>query len=360
MNKWQRWHIDRPLFLALCLLSVVGMFVLYSAGGENTPLLIRQALRLALGFAVLVAFAQIRPETLQRWSPYIFAFGLALLLAVLAVGSVRLGARRWLNLGLFRFQPSEIMKLGMPMMLAWFFAREPLPPRGRIVALGGALSLAPILLIAKQPDLGTAALILGSVLAVLFLAGMSWRSIMFVLVLAGMATPLLWTHLHQYQKQRIETLLDPSSDPLGAGYHTIQSMIAVGSGGFFGKGWLNSSQAHLDFLPESSTDFIFAVFAEEFGFLGILMLCSLYLFVLGRSLLIAFYAQDTYARLLAGGLALTFFMYVFVNIGMVSGILPVVGVPLPLISYGGSATVTLMAAFGMLMSIHTHRRIITQ
>ncbi|MDA8363488.1 MAG: rod shape-determining protein RodA [Gammaproteobacteria bacterium] len=360
MNSWQRWHIDRPLFLALCLLSVIGIFVLYSASGESTALVVRHALRLALGFAVLVGFAQIRPETLRRWSPYIFAIGLALLVAVLVVGSVRLGARRWLNLGLFRFQPSEIMKLGMPMMLAWYFAREPLPPKTRSIALGGAISLLPILLVAKQPDLGTAALILGSVLAVLFLAGMSWRSILTVVVIAGMAAPLLWAHLHQYQKQRIITLLNPSSDPLGAGYHTIQSMIAVGSGGFFGKGWLKSSQARLDFLPESSTDFIFAVFAEEFGFLGILMLCCLYLFVLGRSLLIAFYAQDTYARLLAGGLALTFFMYFFVNIGMVSGILPVVGVPLPLISYGGSATVTLMAAFGMLMSIHTHRKMMTQ
>ncbi|MDA8420458.1 MAG: rod shape-determining protein RodA [Pseudomonadota bacterium] len=358
MNIWQRWHLDRPLFLALLLLSVVGMFVLYSASGENSMLMVRHVVRLMLGFVVLVSIAQVRPETLRRWSPHIFAFGLMLLVAVLAVGSVRLGARRWLNFGLFRFQPAEIMKLGMPMMLAWFFARGSLPPRTRYVALGGLISLVPILLIAKQPDLGTAALILGSVLTILFLAGMSWRSILMVLLLAGLATPLLWAHMHQYQKQRIRTLLDPSSDPLGAGYHTIQSMIAVGSGGFFGKGWLKSSQAHLNFLPESSTDFIFAVFAEEFGFLGILMLLGLYLFVLGRGLLIAFYAQDTYTRLLAGGLALTFFMYFFVNIGMVSGILPVVGVPLPLISYGGTATVTLMAAFGMLMSIHTHRKII--
>ncbi len=360
MNNWQRWHIDRPLFLALTLLSVVGMFVLYSASAENTMLMVRHTLRLVLGFAVLVGVAQIRPETLRRWSPYIFVFGLVLLVAVLAIGSVTQGARRWLNLGIFRFQPSEIMKLGMPMMLAWFFARDSLPPKTRFMALGGAVALLPILLIAKQPDLGTAALILGSVLTVLFLAGISWRSILTVLVLASMATPLLWAHLHHYQRQRIATLLDPASDPLGAGYHTIQSMIAVGSGGFFGKGWLNSSQAHLDFLPESSTDFIFAVFAEEFGFLGIVILFCLYLFIIGRSLLIAFYAQDTFTRLLAGGLALTFFMYFFVNIGMVSGILPVVGVPLPLVSYGGSATVTLMAAFGMLMSIHTHRKITAQ
>ena len=359
MNNWQRWHIDRPLFLALSLLSVVGMFVLYSASGENSMLMVRHALRMALGFAVLVGVAQIGPETLRRWSPYIFAFGLVLLVAVLAIGSVTLGARRWLNLGIIRFQPAEIMKLGMPMMLAWLFARDSLPPKTQYIGLGGAIALVPILLIAKQPDLGTAALILGSALTVLFLAGMSWRSILAVLLLAAMGAPLLWAHLHQYQRQRIATLLNPTSDPLGTGYHTIQSMIAVGSGGFFGKGWLNSSQAHLDFLPESSTDFIFAVFAEEFGFLGIAMLFCLYLFIIGRSLLIAFYAQDTYTRLLSGGLALTFFMYFFVNIGMVSGVLPVVGVPLPLVSYGGSATVTLMAAFGMIMSVHTHRRIIT-
>ncbi len=360
MNNWQRWHIDKPLFLGLALLSFISLFILYSASAENSMMMVRHALRLALGFAILVGVAQIRPESLRRWSPYIFGIGLVLLVAVLAFGSVTKGARRWLNLGIMSFQPAEIMKLGMPMMLAWFFARDSLPPRTRHMALGGVIALVPILLIAKQPDLGTAVLILGSALAVLFLAGMSWRSIVAVLALASLAVPLLWTHLHDYQHQRIVTLLDPASDPLGAGYHTIQSMIAVGSGGIFGKGWLNSSQAHLDFLPESSTDFIFAVFAEEFGLLGIVMLFGLYLFVIGRSLLIAFYAQETYTRLLAGGLALIFFTYVFVNIGMVSGILPVVGVPLPLISYGGTATVTLMAAFGMLMSIHTHRKIVAQ
>ncbi|MHB8455254.1 MAG: rod shape-determining protein RodA [Acidiferrobacterales bacterium] len=360
MNNWQRWHIDKPLFLGLALLAFISLFILYSASGENSMMMVRHALRLALGFAILVGVAQIRPETLRRWSPYIFGIGLALLVAVLAFGSVTKGARRWLNLGIMSFQPAEIMKLGMPMMLAWFFARDSLPPKTLYMALGGVIALIPIVLIAKQPDLGTAVLILGSALAVLFLAGMSWRSIVAVLVLASLAVPLLWSHLHDYQRQRIVTLLDPASDPLGSGYHTIQSMIAVGSGGIFGKGWLNSSQAHLDFLPESSTDFIFAVFAEEFGLLGIVMLFGLYLFVIGRSLLIAFYAQETYNRLLAGGLALTFFTYFFVNIGMVSGILPVVGVPLPLISYGGTATVTLMAAFGMLMSIHTHRKIVSQ
>ncbi len=360
MNNWQRWHIDKPLFLGLALLSFISLFILYSASAENSMMMVRHALRLTLGFAILVGVAQIRPETLRRWSPYIFGIGLALLVAVLAFGSVTKGARRWLNLGIMSFQPAEIMKLGMPMMLAWFFARDSLPPKTRYMALGGVIALMPILLIAKQPDLGTAVLILGSALAVLFLAGISWRSIIAVLILASLAVPLLWSHLHDYQRQRIVTLLDPASDPLGSGYHTIQSMIAVGSGGIFGKGWLNSSQAHLDFLPESSTDFIFAVFAEEFGLLGIMMLFGLYLFVIGRSLLIAFYAQETYNRLLAGGLALTFFTYFFVNIGMVSGILPVVGVPLPLISYGGTATVTLMAAFGMLMSIHTHRKIVSQ
>jgi rod shape determining protein RodA len=358
MKNLERWHIDRPLFYALLIISLISVIVLYSASAKDTMVLARHALRLTLGFSILFVVAQIRPETLAHWTPHLFVLGAVLLVAVLVVGTTAKGAQRWLNLGFATFQPSEIMKLAMPMMLAWHFSRYSSPPKLRYVAIGGAIALLPVLLIAKQPDLGTALLILGSGLTVLFLAGTSWRIIGVVLGLATLAIPLLWSHMHDYQRQRITTLLDPSSDPLGTGYHTMQAMIAVGSGGFFGKGWLNSSQAHLDYLPESSTDFVFAVFAEEFGLIGILLLLGTYLFIVARGLLIAFYAQETYNRLLAGGLTLIFFFYFFVNIGMVTGILPVVGVPLPLVSYGGTATVTLMAAFGMLMSIHTHRKIV--
>jgi len=358
VTNLERWHIDRPLFYGLVMISALSMIVLYSASAEDLGVLMRHSLRLLLGFAILFAVAQVRPETLFRWAPAIFAAGMLLLVAVLLVGTTAKGAQRWLNFGLFAFQPSEIMKLALPMMLAWHFARHALPPSAGKVALGGVITLVPVLLIAKQPDLGTAVLVLGAGLTVLFLAGMGWRIIAAVVGLIGLAIPLLWTRLHDYQQQRILTLLDPASDPLGAGYHITQSMIAIGSGGFFGKGWLNSSQAHLDYLPESSTDFVFAVFAEEFGLIGIMVLLGLYLFILGRGLLIAFYAQETFTRLLAGALSLIFFFYFFVNIGMVAGILPVVGVPLPLVSYGGTATVTLMAAFGMLMSIHTHRKIV--
>ncbi len=358
MISLQHWHIDKPLLIGLILLSCISLLVLYSASLQAAAIPLGQLARLAIGFGVMLAVAQIRPEHLKRWSPYIFAIGLLLLLVVLAVGADTKGAQRWLNLGLFKFQPSEIMKLGVPMMTAWYLARQNLPPRS--LQIGGAILivLIPSYLIALQPDLGTALLITGSGVFVIFLAGMNWFTVIGLLALAGTAVPLVWTYLmHEYQRQRVLMLFDPTLDPLGAGYHTIQSMIAVGSGGFFGKGWLNGSQARLDFLPESSTDFIFAVFAEEFGLIGIVVLFSLYVFVVLRGLFIAFYAQETYARLLAGSLTLTFFLYFFVNIGMVTGILPVVGVPLPIISYGGSSIVTLMAAFGILMSIHTHRRI---
>jgi rod shape determining protein RodA len=353
-----RWHIDRPLFYALLVLSGLSLLVLYSASAENFAVVIRHFLRLLLGFSILFAVAQIRPETLSRWAPFLFAGGMLLLFAVLAVGAISKGARRWLDLGLLSFQPSEIMKLAVPMMLAWFYSRRSLPPKLHQVALGGLMVMVPAALIAKQPDLGTAFLVAGSGLAVLFLAGMSWRTIIVLLAVTAAAIPIVWTHLHDYQQQRVLVLLDPQSDPLGTGYHTIQAMIAVGSGGVFGKGWLNSTQAHLDFLPESSTDFVFAVFAEEFGLVGIILLLALYLFIVVRGLLIGFYAQDSFTRLLAGGLSLIFFFYFFVNMGMVTGILPVVGVPLPLLSYGGTSMVTLMTAFGMLMSIQTHRKLV--
>ncbi len=356
MNRLQYWHIDTPLFYALLALTGISLLVVFSASAENLTVLVKHILRLILGFGVLFLVAQVRPDDLRRLAPVLFGIGVLLLIAVLGAGIVSKGARRWLGVGGLSFQPSEIMKLALPMMLAWYFARVPLPPNLRQIGLAALITLVPVALIARQPDLGTAILVFGSGFAVLFLAGMYWRILATLTALAAVAIPYVWTHLHGYQQKRILTLLDPASDPLGAGYHTLQGMIAIGSGGFFGKGWLNSSQAHLNYLPESSTDFIFAVFAEEFGLLGILVLLGLYLFIVYRGFLIAWLAQDSFTRLLAGGLTLVFFFYFFVNVGMVSGILPVVGVPLPLISYGGTALITLMAAFGMLMSIHTHRK----
>jgi len=357
MSRLQRWHIDVPLFYALLALAGISLLVVYSASATNLVTLLKHVLRLFMGFGILFLIAQVRPEDLRRLAPILFGLGVLLLIAVLGVGIVSKGARRWLGVGGFSFQPSEIMKLALPMMLAWYFARVPLPPSLRQLTLAFIVTLVPVALIARQPDLGTAVLVFGAGFAMLFLAGMYWRVLAALTALAAVAIPFGWTQLHGYQQKRILTLLDPASDPLGAGYHTLQGMIAIGSGGFFGKGWLNSSQAHLNYLPESSTDFIFAVFAEEFGLLGILVLLGLYLFIVYRGFLIAWLAQDSFTRLLAGGLTLVFFFYFFVNVGMVSGILPVVGVPLPLISYGGTALVTLMAAFGMLMSISTHRKI---
>jgi rod shape determining protein RodA len=352
-------HIDLPLLLGLLALSIIGLFVLYSASDQNLELVIRQGIRLLIAFGVMFLIAQLSPDTIEHWSPWLYALGLIMLVAVLLVGEVGKGAQRWLDLGLFRFQPSEIMKLAVPMMLAWYLAEAPLPPsRGRLL-LAGLILLLPTLLVAKQPDLGTALLIASSGIFVLLLAGLRWRLVFGVLILLAAAAPVVWnTLLHDYQRQRVLTFLSPENDPLGAGYHIIQSTIAIGSGGMYGKGWLNGTQSHLDFLPERSTDFIFAVFGEEFGFLGIIVLLLLYAFVIGRGLYIAAQAQDTYCRLLAGSLTLTFFVYVFVNIGMVSGLLPVVGVPLPLVSYGGTSMVTLLAAFGILMSVQTHRKLI--
>jgi len=343
---------------ALLMLACISLGVIFSASGENTSITMAQFVRLGIGFAVMFLVAQIRPDALVRWTPYIFLGGLALLIIVLITGVIGKGAQRWLNLGLFSIQPSEIMKLAVPMMVAWFFSQQHLPATIKQVAIAAVIILVPVVLIAIQPDLGTALMIASSGAFVLFLAGMGWPLIVGILALITASAPLVWTYyMHDYQRNRVLTLFDPAADPLGTGYHTIQSMIAVGSGGMFGKGWLESSQARLDFLPESSTDFIFAVFAEEFGLFGILILFSIFVFAVGRGIVIAMYAQETYTRLLAGSLALTFFLYFFVNIGMVTGILPVVGVPLPIISYGGSSVVTLMAGFGMLMAIHANRKI---
>ncbi len=356
----QHLHLDFPLLFGLLLLAVTGVFVLYSASDQNIELVIRQSLRLLLGFVVMIAVAQVQPHTIRFWSPWLFGIGMLLLIAVLVFGEVGKGAQRWLDLGLFRFQPSEIMKIAVPMMVAWYLCEAAIPPRLGRLLIAVTLMIVPTLLIAKQPDLGTALLIASAGCFVLFLAGLHWSLIIGVLISLVASTPLVWNYLlHDYQQQRVLTFLNPENDPLGAGYHIIQSTIAIGSGGIYGKGWLNGTQSHLDFLPERSTDFIFAVYSEEFGFLGVLVLLMIYGIIVARGIVIASNAQDSYSRLLAGSLTLTFFVYVFVNIGMVSGLLPVVGVPLPLISYGGTSMVTLMAAFGILMSIQTHRKLIS-
>ncbi|RLA32234.1 MAG: rod shape-determining protein RodA [Gammaproteobacteria bacterium] len=348
-----------PLLVTMLLLAGFGLVVLFSAGGQDPGLLQRQAARLAAGFAVLLLLAQVPPYLLRMWTPWLFAAGLLLLLAVLGLGVMGKGAQRWLSLGPIRFQPSEMMKLAVPMMIAWYLAEHPVPPRpGRIIAAVVMIAV-PAVLVARQPDLGTALLIAAAGFFVLYMAGLSLR----LMLLGGLAAIpagwVLWQFgMRDYQRNRVLTFLDPERDPLGAGYHIIQSKIALGSGGVYGKGWLNGTQSHLEFLPERSTDFIFAVFGEEFGLIGALLLLALYLLLITRGLYITTRAQDTFSRLLAGSITLTFFVYVFVNTGMVSGLLPVAGVPLPLISYGGTSMVTLMAGFGILMSIHTHRRLL--
>jgi len=353
------FHIDATLLALLVLLSIIGLMILYSAGQGDNALLVRQLTRLGVAFAAMVIIAQIPPYTLRRLSPILFILGVGLLLGVLFFGDMGKGAQRWLNLGFFKFQPSELLKLATPMMVAWYLSDHHLPPKLKHVVFAMIFIIIPTLLIAKQPDLGTSILIASSGIAVLFLAGVSWRIIITVMVMLAALAPALWSVMKDYQRQRVLTFLNPESDPLGAGYHIIQSKIAIGSGGTSGKGWMNGSQTQLDFLPESSTDFIFAVFSEEFGLIGCIGLLSIYVLIFLRSIYISIQAQDTYSRLLAGSLAATFFVYLFVNVGMVTGILPVVGVPLPLISYGGTSMVTLLIGFGILMSIHTHRKLLS-
>ncbi len=353
----RRMHVDGPLLGGLILISCFGLFILYSAVGESNRLLMNQAVRLGVAFVAMLVAAQLPPDFLRRWTPWGYLAGLGLLVLVLIAGDVGQGARRWLDLGI-RFQPSEAMKLGVPMMAAWYLHDRQLPPRlGQLLIIAVMIAV-PTVLIALQPDLGTALLIAASGVIVVILAGMSFRLIVGMGLLAVPGALALWNFMKDYQKQRVLTLLDPDSDPLGAGYNIIQSKIAIGSGGLFGKGWTNGSQAHLEFLPERDTDFIFAVLGEEFGLLGVLTLLVLYMFVIGRGLYIAVQAQDAYSRLLAGSISLTFLVYVFVNTAMVTGLIPVVGVPLPLVSFGGTSMVTLMAGFGILMSIHSHRKLL--
>lgn len=361
LGSWlTRLHLDAPLLVALLIVAGGGLFVLYSASGENLSQVTRQGMRLAISFSVMLVIAQFSPQTLRRWSPRVFVFGVLLLLAVLLIGEIGKGAQRWLDLGFVRFQPSELMKIAVPMMVAWHLSDAALPPTRWRLLISALLIAVPVAMVIKQPDLGTAVLIGSAGFFTLFLAGLRWRLLLGIaLIGAALLYPVWHFMLHDYQRERVHTFLNPERDPLGAGYHIIQSKIAVGSGGVYGKGWLNGTQSQLDFLPERHTDFIFAVFSEEFGLIGALLLLAAYLFVVIRGLMIAVQAQDTFSRLLAGSLSLTFFVYVFVNTGMVIGLLPVVGLPLPLISYGGTSMVTVMAGFGILMSIQTHRKLLS-
>jgi rod shape determining protein RodA len=356
-NLLQRLYLDGPLLGGLLMVCGFGLFVLYSAVGQNNDLWIQQLIRLFVALVAMLVMAQMPPDLMRRWTPWGYLGGLVLLILVLVTGEVGQGAQRWLDIGI-RFQPSEIMKLAVPMMAAWFLHARHLPPKFMDLVVIAVLIIVPTVLIARQPDLGTSLLIAMSGVLVIVLAGLPIR-VMILLALASVPGAWgLWQFMQDYQKQRVLTLLDPDSDPLGAGYNIIQSKIAIGSGGLFGKGWTNGSQAQLEFLPERDTDFIFAVMGEELGLLGVLTLLVLYLFVVGRGRYIATQARDTFSRLLAGSISLTFLVYVFVNTAMVTGLVPVVGVPLPLVSFGGTSMVTLMAGFGILMSIHRHRKLL--
>lgn len=353
-------HVDPTLLAALFLLMAAGLGILYSAGDGSIELVQKQGVRLALSLLVMLLVAQISQRQLYIWTPWLYLLGIVLLILVLTAGDVGKGAQRWLDLYVVRFQPSEMMKLVTPMMLAWYLSERPLPPGLKSLLISAILVVLPTVLIALQPDLGTAILVTGAGFFVVFLSGIQWRVLFGSALIALGLIPVLWRFMHDYQKQRVLTLLNPESDPLGSGYHIIQSKIAIGSGGLYGKGWLNGTQSQLDFLPERQTDFIFAVFAEEFGMMGAVVLLSLYVFIILRGLYISIKAKDNFGRLLAGSISLTFFMYLFVNVGMVSGVLPVVGVPLPLVSYGGTSMVTLMAGFGMLMSINSTKRLLSR
>ncbi|MCK5893456.1 MAG: rod shape-determining protein RodA [Endozoicomonadaceae bacterium] len=352
---WKRLRLDPVLLLMLLLISVAGLFVLCSASSGRNMLLHQSSFLLA-GFIIMVIIAQIPLRMMQRLTPFAYGLAVILLASVLVIGIDSKGAQRWISLIGIRFQPSEVLKLVMPLTIAGWFSRQSLPPSYRDIGASLLLIGIPVVLILEQPDLGTALLIGVSGIFVLLLAGLSWRIIGVALLLAIPAIWAMWhVVMHDYQKQRVLTFLNPESDPLGSGWNIIQSKIAIGSGGLYGKGWLLGTQSHLDFLPESHTDFIIAVLAEEFGLLGVAVLLCAYALIIGRGIFIAMNAQTLYGRLIAGSITLTFFVYVFVNVGMVSGLLPVVGVPLPLVSRGGTSIVTLLAGFGVLMSVHTHR-----
>ena len=355
--RWQQLHIDPPLLVFLLALAGIGLFILFSASNENMDVVIKQTSRLLVSFLVMLIFAQIPPKRYHQWAPWIYVVGLFLMIAVLFFGKGDKGVRRWLDFGLFNFQPSEIMMLAVPAMISRYLSDKQIPPKIIPLIYSCLLLSVPVVLTAKQPDLGTAIIIAASGLCVLLLAGLNWRLIVSLIGLAALSTPVLWHFMHQYQRERVLTFLNPERDPLGSGYHIIQSKIAIGSGGLFGKGWLHGTQSHLQFLPAHATDFIFAVTGEELGFIGCAIMLTLFLAIFGRSLYLSSRAQDTFTRLLSGSLSLTFIISALINIGMVVGMLPVVGVPLPLVSYGGSSMVTIMAGFGIIMSTHTHRKL---
>jgi rod shape determining protein RodA len=357
------WHyltryVDGLLLAGILLLMLTGLFTLYSATDASLGRVTNQATNMLIALAIMWLVANIPLQHIMRIALPIYATGLFLLLGVMLFGEINNGARRWLNIGVTRIQPSELMKIAVPLMLAWYFDKHEATLRLRDYAVAALLLLVPVVMILRQPDLGTALLIAASGFYVLFLTGLSWRIITALGVAGAASLPLAWSMMHDYQRRRVMTLLDPTQDALGAGYHTIQSTIAIGSGGVLGKGWQHGTQTHLDFLPEKSTDFIFAVFSEEFGLIGNSSLLLLYLAVIARGMVIAANAPTQFTRLIAGSITLTFFTYIFVNMGMVIGILPVVGVPLPLISYGGTSMVTMLLGFGILMSIQTHPKLV--
>lgn len=352
-------HVDLPLLLGLIALCSFGLFVLFSASNKNLILVYKQFVWVILSFGVMVVLALIPPSKYKSLAPWLFFITCGLLLIVLLAGFISKGAQRWLSLGFFSFQPAEIMKIVMPLMLSWYLSEKQFPPKLKEIFIAICFLIIPVLLIAKQPDLGTAIIVMMAGLFVLLLSGMAWKIICYGFVLIVSFLPVLWHFLHTYQKDRVLTFLNPERDPLGAGYHIIQSKIAIGSGGLFGKGWLHGTQSQLHFLPEHATDFIFSVCGEELGFFVCFFVLSIFLYITARGLYISYVADDSFTRLLSGSLILTFFISFFVNIGMVIGILPVVGLPLPMFSYGGTSMVTLMAGFGIIMSIHSHKKLIT-
>ena len=352
-------QLDGPLLIGLALVSCYGLIVLYSASGQSAGMVLRAVMRLVMGAVAMLALAQLRPQQLRASAPWVYIFGMVLLVVVDVMGVIGKGAQRWLDLGFIRFQPSEVMKLAVPMLCARYLHERPLPPTVPVMAVVAGIILLPAALTAAQPDLGTAILIIIGGLLLIVMAGLPVWYMVGGVALAAASAWIGWHYLlHDYQRNRVLTFIDPNTDPQGAGYHIIQSQIAIGSGGLFGKGWMNGSQSQLEYLPERHTDFIFAVIGEEFGLLGLVILISLYLFVVARALYLAAQTQDTFSRLLSASLALTFFVYVFINTGMVSGLLPVVGVPLPLVSYGGTSMVTLLAGFGILMALYSHRKLV--
>ena len=354
----QRLHIDFPLFLAFMVIFMISLTTIYSASNASIDAVLNQGIKIMISIFAMGVVAQFSPLSYARIGPWLYSICLVLLILVLIIGETRNGATRWLNIGITSFQPSELMNIAMPLMIAGYISRGSLPPRVSSVALSITIVLIPSYLIMEEPDLGTSILVAFSGLVVIFLSGLKKRYLALAFALFLAYLPFMWSSIHPFQKKRVLSFLNPESDPLGSGYHLIQSKIAIGSGGIFGKGWLNSTQGQLDFLPERTTDFIFAILAEEFGFLGVSLLIGIYLFIIGRGIMIAINAQDLFSRLLASSISLTFFVYVFVNIAMTTGLLPVVGVPLPLISSGGTSMVTIMVGLGMLMSVQTHRRLL--